>query len=103
MNELSFNEGLEKINKTLKDGGWPNYYAFAYPVSGGKGNQVMVVSPRKNFADMAPKEPKFIDIMNKAMGEEETKAFLAEWSQTYHVGQNFLLKHRPKLSDYGDE
>ena len=99
----AFNEGLKKINETLKDGGWPNYYAFAYPVSGGKGNQVIIVSPRKNFADMAPKEPKFIDIMNKAMGEEETKAFLAEWSQTYHVGQNSLLKHRPKLSDYGDE
>lgn len=99
----AFNEGLKKINEALKDGGWPNYYAFAYPVSGGKGNQVMIVSPRKNFADMAPKEPKFIDIMNKAMGEEETKAFLAEWSQTYYVGQNSLLKYRPKLSNYGDE
>ena len=99
----AFNAGLKKINGALKEGGWPNYYSFAYPVSGGKGNQVTLVSPRKSFADMAPKEPEFIDVMNKAMGEDDAKAFLAEWSQTYHVGQNSLLKHRPKLSDYGDE
>jgi len=41
--------------------------------------------------------------MNKAMGEDETKAFLAEWNTTFMSGQNQLLKHRPKLSDYGDD
>ena len=76
--------------------------AFTYPVSGGKGNQITLVSPRKSFADMAPKEPKFIDVMNKALGEDETKAMLADWSSTYRVGGNFLLKYRPKLSNYGD-
>jgi hypothetical protein len=99
----AFNEGLKKIDKALNEGGFPNYYAFTYPVSGGKGNQVTLVSPRKSFADMAPKEPKFIDVMNKALGEDETKELLAEWSTTYHEGRNFLLKHRPKLSDYGDK
>jgi len=98
----AFNDGLKKINATLKEGGWPNYYAFFKTVSGGKGNTVTLVSPRKNFADMAPKEPSFFDVMNKAMGEEETQAFLAEWSPTYKSGQNMLLKYRPKLSDYGD-
>ena len=98
----AFMEGLKKINAILKEGGWPNYYAFAKPVSGGYGNSVTIVSPRKNFADMAPKEPSFIEVMNKAMGEEETQAFLAEWSPTYKSGQNMLLKYRPKLSDYGD-
>ncbi len=97
-----FNEGLKKVDKALNEGGFPNYYAFTYPVSGGKGNQVTLVSPRKNFADMAPKEPNFIDVMNKALGEEETKAMLAEWSTTYKVGQNQLLHYRHELSDYGD-
>ena len=91
------------IDKTLKEGGFPTCYAFTYPISGGTGNQTTRVSPRKNFADMAPKEPSFIDVMNKAMGEEETKVFLAEWSQTYKAGSNSLLRHRPKLSDYGDK
>lgn len=98
----AYNEGIKKVNAALKEGGWPTYYAFNHAVSGGKGNQVTVVSPRKNFADMAPKEPKFMDIMSASMGEDEAKAFLAEWSLTYSSGQNQLLRHRPKLSDYGD-
>ena len=98
----AFNAGLKKINTALNEGDFPSYYAFTYPVSGGRGNQITLVSPRKNFADMAPKEPKFIEVMNKALGEDETKAMLADWSVTYKVGGNFLLKHRPKLSDYGD-
>jgi len=97
----AFNEGLKKIDGYLKDSEWANYYAFIYNVSGGYDNSITLVSPRKNYADMAPKEPKFIDVMNKAMGEEEAQAFLAEWSQTYKAGENYLIAYRPKLSDYG--
>ena len=98
----AFNDGLKKIDAALKEGGFPVYYTFSSAVSGGKGEQVNLVIPRKSFADMAPKEPSFDDIMNKAMGEEGAAAFLAEWSQTYYTGQNRLIKYRPKLSDYGD-
>ena len=49
---------------------------------------------------MAPKEPKFIDILNKAMGEDETKAFMAEWGSTYKTGDYYLIKHLPKASKY---
>jgi hypothetical protein len=98
----AFDEGLKKVDGILKAGGWPNYYAFYDPISGGKGNTTTLVSPRKNFADLAPKDPDFMAILNKAMGEDEAAAFLAEWSATYYVGQNMLVRHRPDLSDYGD-
>lgn len=99
----AFNEGLKKIDEILKSGDFPGYYSFINTVSGGSGNTVMVVSPRKNFADMAPKEPSFMEIMGKAMGEEETKAFMAEWAATYKSGQNMLLRHMAEQSDYGDD
>lgn len=98
-----FNEGLKKVDAILKEGGWPNFYAFTYEVSGGNGNTVTIVSPRKNFADMAPKEPAFMDILKKAMGEEEAEAFMKDWGETFKSGQNQLLKWEPKLSDYGDK
>jgi len=101
-NTRAFNSGLKKIDGVLKEASWPNYYAFVWTVSGGKGNQITLVSPRKSYADMAPKEPSFIDAMNKALGEEEAETFLAEFGQTYKSGRNFMLKYRPKLSDYGD-
>ena len=97
-----FSEGLKKIDAALKAGGFPTYYSFIDTVSGGHGNSKMLVSPRKSFADMAPKEPNFMEIMGKAMGEEETKAFLADWSTTYKPGENMLLRHMAKQSDYGD-
>ncbi len=98
----AFTEGLKKIDATLKAGGFPTYYRFFDTVSGGHGNSKSLVSPRKNFADMAPREPSFMEIMNKAMGEEESAAFLADWSSTYKAGNNMLLRHMAEQSDYGD-
>ena len=98
----AFNEGLKKIDAALKAASWGNYYAFTYPVSGGKGNQISLVSPQKNYADMKPLDQKFIDVMNEAMGEQEAAAFLADWSSTYYTGQNMLLEYRDELSNYGD-
>ena len=98
----AFKDGLKKIDAALKEGGFPSYYSFIYPVSGGVGGQMTLVSPRKSFADMAPKEPSFYDVMNKALGEEESAAFLAEWSETYKAGQNSLLRYMKDQSDYGD-
>jgi hypothetical protein len=50
----------------------------------------------------SPKEPEFEDIMGEAMGDEFA-GFISEWAATYYVGQNQLLRHRPELSNYGDE
>jgi hypothetical protein len=100
----AFNEGLKKIDTTLKAGGFPGYYTFVNAVSGGNGNTVMLVSPKKNFADMAPKKPSFMDIMGEAMGgEDETKAFMSDWGGTFKSGQNMLLKYMAEQSDYGDK
>ncbi len=98
----AYNEGIKKIDAALKANDWPSYYNFINNVSGGKGNTVILVSPRKSFADMAPKEPSFMDLMNKAIGEEETKALMADWGTTFKAGQNFLLRHMPEQSNYGD-
>lgn len=98
----AFSDGLKKIDAALKAGAFPGYYTFIDTVSGGEGNTTTLVSPRKSFADMAPKEPSFMDIMNKSMGEKETEAFLADWGNTYEAGQNMLLRHMAEQSDYGD-
>lgn len=98
----AFYEGLKKVDATLKAGGFPGHYAFLNTVSGGHGNMITLVTPRKNFADMAAREPSFMDIMKKAMGEDEAKAFVADWGSTYKSGENYLLHHLAEQSDYGD-
>ena len=99
----AFKEGLKKVDGILKEGGWPNYYSFVDTVSGGHGNTKLLVSPRKNFADMGPKEPKFMDILKKAMGEKEAGTFMKEWGMTYKNGDYWMVKHLPRHSDYGDK
>ncbi len=99
--QSEFYQGLKKIDGILKKSGWKNHYAFVYVVSGGHGNEVLLVSPHKNFADMAPKEPNFMTVMNQAMGEDEAKAFFAKWGQTFKSGDDWMLRYRPDLSDYG--
>jgi|GEM_PF-885276 len=97
----AFMDGLKKIDGALKSGGFKGHYAFVHTVSGGHGNSILLVSPYHNYADMAPKQPDFMTVMNKAMGEEEAKAFLAEWSKTYKTGDNWMIEYRADLSDYG--
>lgn len=98
-----FRSGLSRIDGILKEGGFPGHYAFSRVASGGHGNAFSLVSPRKNFADLSPRDPSFFSIMSEAMdGEEAAREFLAEWSQTFKTGQNFLVRIEPELSDYGD-
>lgn len=98
----AFHKGLKKIDATLKANGFAGYYRFIDTVSGGHGNTITLVNPRKNFADMTPKAPSVMDIMNKALGEAETEAMMADWGSTYQSGENFLLHHMAEQSDYGD-
>lgn len=98
----AFNEGLKKIDGILKANGFPNYYSFDYTVIGGHGNMLTLVSPAKNFADMADKKPSFMEIMNKAMGEKEASTFMSEWAKTYKAGDNALAEYMAEQSDYGD-
>ncbi len=99
----AFRDGVARIDATLKAGGFPNFYAFSRVVSGSHGNHIVIASPRKNYADMSPKSPSFMEVMGAAMGgEDEVQAFMAEWSQTYKAGDNYLIQLQPELSDYGD-
>ena len=98
----AFFDDLTKIDKTLKANGFPMPYAVIHNVSGGEGNMVALVVPYKNYADMEPKKPSFMDVMTKVMGEDEAKAFRDHWGSTFKTGKNFLLRYLPEASDYGD-
>ncbi len=99
----AFRKGLARIDRILKDGGFPMYYRVSRVVSGSEGYHVVVVSPRRNFADMSPKDPNFMDILTQAMGDrKKVDVFMADWNQTYRTGQSYLIQYNARLSDYGD-
>ena len=99
----AFRNGLARIDRILKDGGFPMYYRVSRVVSGGEGYHVVVIVPHRNFADMSPQDPNFMDIMTDAMGgKKAAEDFMAGWNQTYRPGQNYLIQYNARLSDYGD-
>lgn len=98
----AFMDHLRKIDTTLKANDFPTPYGIIHNVSGGHGNSLALVIPRKNFADMAPKEPSFMDLMKKTMGDDEAEKFVANWGSTYKTGETFLLRYLQEQSDYGD-
>lgn len=97
-----FRRGLKRIVETLKANEFPMHFGFHSVDSGGYGNQVTFVSPRKGWADMAEKSPTFFEIMSKELGgEEEFEAFMSSWSATFKTGHSRTVRYMPEASDYG--
>lgn len=97
-----FRDGLKRIVDTLKAGGFPVHFGFHSTESGGYGNQVTFVSPKKGWADMSEKSPSFVEIMTKEFGDQEAfSTFMSEWSATFKSGRNYHVKRLPEASDYG--
>ena len=99
----AFRAGLGKIHAALKAGQFAGHYSIVSVQSGGHGNEVVLVLPYKNFADMAPKQPSFMDVLSQAVGGMEAAGkLLSDFGATYKVGASYLIRYRPDLSDYGD-
>jgi hypothetical protein len=98
-----FRAGFSTIDSALKKGGFPRHYSMARVVSGGQGEQMVLVRPLRNFADLSPFSPSFMEVMTKSMGSEaKVRSFLKDWGPTYKPGESFLIRYEPGLSDYGD-
>jgi hypothetical protein len=100
----NFRKGLKKITDTLKAASYGSYFAFVSVESGGHGNQIILVSPKKGWSGMQGSDPSFLEIMIDTLGgEEEFNNFMSEWGGTFKVGQNQMVRYMPGASDYSNE
>ena len=98
-----FRKHLGKIVSTLKEGGFPGYFAFYSVSSGGHGGEIGVVSPHKGWSGMAEENPSFAEIMIKALGSEEAfDEMMMDFGKTFKMGPNMMLRYMQGASDYGD-
>jgi len=98
----AFRSGLKQIVDTLKAGNYGGYFGFYSVASGGHGNQIQLVTGHKGWSDMADKDPSFTDLMTKELGgEEQFRAFMSEWAETFKTGDNWTVRRMPEASDYG--
>jgi len=94
----AFETNLKKIHAALQEGGWGGYYYFAYNSSGGRSGSVVLVSPHKNWADMAEKEPDFFSVLSEQLGEDGAGELLDEFSTTYRAGDVTTLRWRKDMN-----
>ncbi|MCH8227469.1 MAG: hypothetical protein IIC63_03530, partial [Proteobacteria bacterium] len=88
----------------LKAANYGSYFAFVSVESGGRGNQITLVSPKKGWSGMQGPDPSFLDIMTETLGgKEEFNNFMSEWGSTFKVGQNQMVRYLPGASDYSNE
>jgi hypothetical protein len=93
-----FNSNLKKIHEALQEGGWGGYYTFSYNSSGGRAGDAVLVTPHKNWADMAAKEPSFFSVLSETLGEEEAQALLDTFGATYKAGEVRTLRWRKDMN-----
>lgn len=93
-----FDTNLKKIHEALQEGSWGGYYYFAYNNSGARSGSMALVTPHKNWADMAEIEPGFFSVISSVLGEEETVATLAALNETYKAGDVTTLRWRKDMN-----
>ena len=94
----AFETSLKKVHAALQEGGWGGYYYFAYNSSGARSGSLVLVTPHKNWADMAEKEPSFFSVVNGVLGEEDAQATLDAFSETYRAGNVTTLHWRKDMT-----
>lgn len=100
----NFRKGLKKITDALKSANYGSYFSFVSLESGGRGNQISLVSPQKGWSGMKGSDPSFLEIMTETMGgEEEFNSFMSEWGATFKIGQNRMVRYMPGASDYDND
>jgi len=101
--EGAFTAAMDKIDAALDKADFGGHAAFARVVSGGHGDGLVFVVPYKGFADMAPQQPTLMEALAKGAGSMEAAGqLMTELGATFKIGESYLLRYRPDLSDYGD-
>lgn len=94
-------QALEKSKKALSDAAkamkWPYHWAWDSPINGAPG--LSLVIPYKNYADMAPPEKPFSEMLAKHLGsEEKAAAMLKDWMSHFETVHYQVYRWRTDLS-----
>lgn len=92
---------VKQMSDLAKEKGWPRNWSWAYPI-GGK-SRMMLVTPFKNYADMAPLEESFGKFATKHIGEEATEKMFADWGSTMKGSSYKIYRHVKDLSTPADK
>lgn len=91
------NEAISAMSTMAKENNWPRNWSWSYPVGGS--NSVMLATPFKNFADMAPMEENFYQFAKKHLkSEKKADAMFKDFNGSFSSSHYGIWRHRKDLS-----
>ncbi len=96
--DAEFNRLIGKFHEAIGKTKWPVNYEWYQLVNGGKGPTYVLVLPRANWADFAPQEQSFEQMLEEAYGQRETKSLLDAWAEAVKGIESSIASSRPDLS-----
>lgn len=91
------NETKSRMSQIAKEGNWPRSWAWLSRV-GGKGG-LMLASPYKSWADMAPPEQNFVAFLAEQMGSrDEAQALWGRFGENIDSSSYSVYRRMPHLT-----
>ncbi|WP_088330024.1 hypothetical protein [Lacimicrobium sp. SS2-24] len=88
---------LATMSSIAKTHNWPYHWGWTYSVGGPR--SVSLVIPYNNYADMAPPEQKFSELLVKHFGDKDkAQAFMQGWSDHFDTNEYQIYRLNTELS-----
>jgi len=96
--EPDFEDALKKMNDAINKSNWPPHYAWYSLVDGGDQPHYALVYYMNGWADLAPVEPSFDAMMEKAVGKHDADALTHTFDSSIQKEWSETIRFRPELS-----
>ena len=96
--DRQFNHLIKKFHEAIGKTEWPVRYSWFALVNGGRGGQYVLVLPRGKWADFAPLETPFEQMLEEAYGRVEADSILEAWGKVIEESVSEIVSSRPDLS-----
>lgn len=93
-----FRHAIKRIHEAIGKTSWPAHYLWYELLDGGEHPAYTLVLPMKTWADMAPLDPPFPVMLEKAFGREDAAAILKELDGSIHGQRSEIVRYRADLS-----
>lgn len=96
--DRQFNHLIRKFHEAIGRTDWPIRYGWYVLVNGGMAGEYLLVLPRNDWADFAPFEKPFAQMLEEAYGRAEAESLLDAWRETVRGSKSEIIANRPDLS-----
>lgn len=87
---------VSAMSKMAKENNWPYNWSWSTPVGGEY--EIMLATPFKDFASMAPPEETFYQFAKKHMSEKKADEMFKQYNDSFSNSHYSIWRHRKDLS-----